>query len=80
MNKLQKLYYRIFYKDCKFEDVDYYGFFTNGERLHGIILGHNPILVWNSLESRGHYACNGCSHTYNQPITAEELMIIKERK
>ncbi len=64
MNKLQKLYYRIFYKDCAFEDEDndafYYGFFSNGERLHGIILGHNPIIVrdhWNKL----HYKCGDCA-------------------
>lgn len=79
MNKLQKIYYRIFYKDCKFDDEDinafYYGFFSNGERLHGIILGHNPIRVTNKPErNSGIYKCNGCNKEYNQTWVAEELV------
>jgi len=78
MNKLQKLYYRIFYKDVKFDsllDSDYYGFFSNGERLHGIILGHNPIRVTNKPErSSGIYKCDGCNKEYNQTWVEEDFI------
>ncbi|KKN76190.1 hypothetical protein LCGC14_0372160 [marine sediment metagenome] len=77
MNRLHKLYYRIFYKDVEFDEFDssYYGFFSNGERLHGIILGHNPIRVTNQPERNcGIYMCNGCKKEYNQTWTAESLV------
>lgn len=73
-----RLYYRIFYKDCKFTDdnpYSHYGFFSNGERLHGIILGHNPIRVTNEPErNSGIYMCNGCNKNYRQIWVAEELL------
>jgi len=77
MNKLQKLYYRIFYKDVEFDkdDSEYYGIFTNGERLHGILFGHNPIRVTNRPErSSGIYKCDGCKKEYNQTWNSEELI------
>ena len=76
MNILQKLYYKIFWKNCKFVNDNpnsYYGFFSNGERLHGIILGHNPVRVTNIAESNfGVYKCNDCSKEWNQTWVDEE--------
>ncbi len=67
MNWIQKLYYRIFYKDCEFDDKDIdvfdYVIFSNGERLHGIILGHNPIIVRDHWNKR-HYMCRDCSKLF----------------
>lgn len=73
-----RLYYRIFYKNCEFIDGDphsIYGIFSNGERLHGILLGHNPVRVTNKPErNSGIYKCNGCNKEYNQTWNEEELI------
>ncbi len=72
-----RLYYRIFYKDCKFTNgnpYSMYGMFTNGERLHGILLGHNPAHITNQPErNSGIYGCSGCSKIWNQTWTDEEI-------